>query len=96
MAEKNRKPWFTKEVKKLEKKDAYIQYIRILYNAHTDLAEHSFANTYFLFEGQFYQQTEESAMGSSLSSVVANLFMSYFEKKALEEARLIPKLSISR
>ena len=36
---------------------------------------------YFMFVGTFFEQVERAAMGSSLSPVVANLFMEAFEKK---------------
>ena len=45
-----------------------------------------------MFNNQIYRQIEGAAMGSSLSPVVANLFMIYFERKALKDARLKPKL----
>ena len=38
-------------------------------------------NMYFLFQDQFYEQVEGVAMGSPV--IVANLYMDYFEKKAL-------------
>ena len=34
--------------------------------------------TYFLFGGVFYEQLQGTAMGSPLSSVVANLYMEFF------------------
>ena len=42
--------------------------------------------TYFTFQGQFYEQVEGAAMGSQVSSIVANLYMEYFEQKALNTA----------
>ncbi len=39
--------------------------------------------TYFLFDGEFYTQTEGAAMGSPVSPLVANLFMEDFEERAL-------------
>ena len=35
--------------------------------------------TYFSFQDQFYEQVEGAAMGSSVSSIVANLYMKYLE-----------------
>ena len=35
------------------------------------------------FQGQFYEQVEGAAMGSPVSPIVANLYMEYFEQKAL-------------
>ncbi len=39
--------------------------------------------TYFLYDGEFYTQTEGAAMGSPVSPLVANLFMEDFEERAL-------------
>ena len=41
---------------------------------------------YFTFQDQFYEQVEGAAMGSSVSSIVAILYMKYFEQKALSTA----------
>ena len=41
-------------------------------------------STVFTFQGIYYQQTSSVAMGSPLSPIVANLYMEYFENKALE------------
>jgi hypothetical protein len=38
------------------------------------------------FNGQFNEQTDSVAMGSSLSPVIATYFMEYFEEMALETA----------
>jgi hypothetical protein len=43
-------------------------------------------STYFCFDGQFYEQTDGVAMGSPLSTVIANIFMQDFEKKVIEQA----------
>ena len=48
--------------------------------------EFCFKNTYFSFQGQFYEQVEGAAMGSPVSPIVANLYMEYFEQKALSTA----------
>ena len=40
-------------------------------------------NTYFTFQGRYYEQQEEAAMGSPISPIVANLYMEDFEKKAI-------------
>jgi hypothetical protein len=42
--------------------------------------------TYFQYDDNFYQQKEGMAMGNSLSPVVSNIFMEYFEKIALDTA----------
>ena len=47
------------------------------------LLEFRLKNTYFSFQGQFYEQVEGAAMGSPVSPIVANLYMEYLEQKAL-------------
>ena len=47
------------------------------------LQEFCLRNTYISFQGQFYEQTEGTAMRCPVSSIVANLYMEYFEQKAL-------------
>ena len=42
--------------------------------------------TYFTFEGQLYKQKHGAAMGSSVSPVVANLYMEDFEERAIASA----------
>ena len=42
--------------------------------------------TYFQVEDGFFEQLEGAAMGSSLSPIVANLFMESFERRALQTA----------
>ena len=43
------------------------------------LFEFATSGTYFLFQGAFYDQIDDVAMGSSLCPVLANLCMSYYE-----------------
>ena len=50
------------------------------------LLEFCLKNTYFFFQGHFYEQVEGAAMGSSVSPIVANLYMEYLEQKALSTA----------
>ena len=50
------------------------------------LLEFCLKNTYFPFHDQFYEQVEGAAMGSPVSSIVANLYMEYLEQKALSTA----------
>ena len=50
------------------------------------LLEFCLKNTYFSFQGQFYEQGKGAAMGSPVSPTVANLCMEYFEQKALSTA----------
>ena len=56
------------------------------------LLEFCLKNTYFSFEGQFFEQVEGAAMGSPVSPIVANLYMEFLEQKALSTA---PHLSDS-
>ena len=42
--------------------------------------------TYFSFEGQYYQQNDEVAMGSPLLSTVTNIFLEHLEKIAMQTA----------
>ena len=50
------------------------------------LLEFCLKNTYFSFQGQFFEQVEGAAMGSLVSPIVANLYMEYLEQKALSTA----------
>ena len=47
------------------------------------LLEFCLKNTYFVFQGGFYEQTEGAVMGSPLSPIIANLYMEAFEEKAI-------------
>ena len=57
-----------------------------------ELLDFCLRNTYFIFQGVFYQQIKGSAMGSPVSPIVANLFMEAFEARALATAVHPPKL----
>ena len=57
-----------------------------------ELLEFCLYNTYFLFQGQFYEQTKGAAIASSVSPVVAKFFMEYFEHRALTSAVNPPRL----
>ena len=46
------------------------------------LLEFCLKNTYFSFQGQFFEQVEGAAMGSPVSPIVANLYMEYLEQKS--------------
>ena len=50
------------------------------------LLEFFLKNMYFSFQDQLYEQVEGAAMDSPVSPVVANLYMEYFEQKALSTA----------
>ena len=49
-------------------------------------------NSYFSFQGRFYQQTEGAAMGSPISPIVANLFMEDLEFQAIQTSSTPPAL----
>ena len=50
------------------------------------LLEFFLKNTYFVFQGNFYEQKEGTAMGSPLSPIIANIFMEDFKTKGLSSA----------
>ena len=56
-----------------------------------ELLDFCLNNTYFTFQGVFYQQTKGAAMGSPVSPIVANIFMEAFESRALSTALHSPK-----
>ena len=47
------------------------------------LLEFYLKNTYFLFQGKYYEQVHDAAMGSPISPLIANLFMEECGVKAL-------------
>ena len=51
-------------------------------------------NTYFSFQDKFYKQVEGAAMGSPISPIAANLYMKYFERKALMPAINPPRYGL--
>ncbi|XP_071476530.1 uncharacterized protein [Diadema antillarum] len=56
-----------------------------------NLLEYCLTTTYFQYDGEFYQQLENAAMGSPVSPITANLFMEDFESKALKSYPVPPK-----
>jgi hypothetical protein len=50
------------------------------------LFKHVLTSTYFSFGGQFYEQTDGVAIGSSISPVISNFLMDDFEERALKQA----------
>ena len=56
------------------------------------LLEFCLKNTYFKFNGEFYEQKEGAAMGSLISPIVANLFMEDLEIKAIRTSNTPPKI----
>lgn len=57
-----------------------------------ELFKYVLRSTYFLYNGTFYEQVDGVAMGSPLSSVIADFYMEVFEKVALETAIYQPSL----
>ena len=57
-----------------------------------ELLEICLKSTYFNFGRNFYEQKEGAAMGSPVSAVVANLYIEFFEEKALEMALNRPRV----
>ncbi|XP_071442250.1 uncharacterized protein [Hetaerina americana] len=55
------------------------------------LFRHVLTSTYFLYDGQYFEQADGVAMGSPLSPAIANFFMEDFEEKALKSSPLRPK-----
>ena len=49
-------------------------------------------NTYFVFQEVFYEQTKGAAMGSPISTIVANIFMEAFENRAITTALHPPRI----
>ena len=56
------------------------------------LLETCLKSTYFCYRGEYFEQKEGAAMGSPVSSVVANLYMEFFEELALSTAPTRPRL----
>ena len=56
------------------------------------LLEFCLKNTYFKFNGEFYEQKEGAAMGSPISPIVVNLFMEDLEIKAIRTSNTPPKI----
>ena len=50
------------------------------------LLEFCLKNTYFFFQGKYYEQVRDTAMGFPISSLIANLFMEEFKVKAISSA----------
>ena len=50
------------------------------------LLEFCLVNTYFLFNGQFFEETKGAAMGSQVSPIVTNIYKEAFEDRAINTA----------
>ena len=59
--------------------------IKITKRELTKLFYFATSESHFLFNGQYYDQINGVAMGSPIAPVLANLFMSHFENKWIEE-----------
>ena len=57
----------------------------------TKLLDFCLSNTYFIFQGVFYEQTKGAAMGSPVSPIMANIFMEAFETRAISTALYPPR-----
>ena len=76
-----------KVIKDLLEKDPTLKDRTVLtVNDIIQLLECFHKSTYFSFQDQFYEQFEGVAMGSPVSPIVVNLYMEYFEQKALSTA----------
>ena len=58
----------------------------------TSLLEFCLKTIYFQFQGIFFEQLQGAAMGSTISPIVANLFMEKFEIKAINSAVDPPRI----
>ena len=56
------------------------------------LLEFCLRNTYFSFQGRYYEQTEGDAMGFPISPLVGNLFMEEIEVQAISTSTIPPTL----
>ena len=56
------------------------------------LLEFCLTNTYFFFQGKYYEQVQGAAMGSPISPLIANLLMEEFEVKVLSTCPYPPSL----
>jgi hypothetical protein len=71
--------------------DEVIQIVKEVTNLETTkLVKVCLCSTFFSYQGEFYEQTNDVEMGSPLSPIVPNLFMENFEKRALDSFPLKP------
>ena len=73
-------------VKLLEKDPALKQRTSMTIRHITSLLEFCLRSTYFTFQNKYFEQIEETAMGSPSSPIVANLYMEDLETKAIQTA----------
>ena len=56
------------------------------------LLEFCLKTTYFQFQGRYFEQLQGAAMGSSISLIVANLFVEDFQIKAINTSEYPPRI----
>ena len=56
------------------------------------LLEFCLGTTYFIYDGDYYQQKHGAAMGSPVSPIIANIYMESFEQKALSTTTYPPSV----
>ena len=59
--------------------------IKITKKDHKKIFEFTTPGTHILFDGNYYNQIDDVAMGSPLGPVLANLFMSFYKKQCSKE-----------
>ena len=57
-----------------------------------DLVHLVLTTTWYTFNSQFYQQTDDVAMGSPASSTTAEIYMQFYERTAITTALHPPKV----
>ena len=72
--------------KLLEKDPALQQRTSMTIRQIISLLEFCLRSTYFTFQNKYFEQVEGTAMGSPISSIVANLYMEDLETKAIQTA----------
>ena len=77
---------------KLEHNPSVLDSCELEVNQVMTLLELCLNSTYFIYRGHYFQQKQGAAIGSPVSPIVANLYMEYFEKEALESAKNPPSL----
>jgi hypothetical protein len=77
---------------KLHNDDTLAERSALQAEAIMELLEVCLKTTYFQVDDKFFQQKDGMAMGSSLSPIVSNIYMEYFEKLALDSAQHKPSL----
>jgi hypothetical protein len=73
--------------------DESLNYIsEILTEDLVDIFRACLSTSFFMWDGEFYEQIDRVAMGSPHRPVIVNFFMKRFEQLMLESARLKPKV----